>query len=129
MKRVNYQSLVWKQALNTNFEPHSPIGHGLQDNEGRLEIVWMERKPVPESMLELITCNCRRALYGDDCHCRILSLECTDLCKSTGNCENAEYCEKEKDDEEDSDAEEQGDNESENDDETDADLEDGENLE
>ena len=37
-KRANSQSLVWKQALNTNFEPHSPIGHGWQDNDGRLEI-------------------------------------------------------------------------------------------
>ena len=54
VKRANYQSLLWKQALNTNFEPHSPIGHGRQDDEGSLEIVWMECKPAPESMLELI---------------------------------------------------------------------------
>ena len=89
----------------------------------------MQCKPAPESMLELITCNCRRVLCGDDCQCRILSLECTDLCKYTGNCENIEYYENQKDDEEDSDGEEQGDNESENDDETDVDLEDGEDLE
>ena len=129
LKRANYQLLVWKQALNTNFEPHSPIGHVWQDNEGRLEIAWKERKPAPETMLELTTCNCRRALCGDDCQCRILSLECTDLCKCTANCENFEYCENEKDDQEDSDGEEQGDNESENDDETDVDLEAGQDLE
>ena len=129
VKQVNCQSLVWKQAFNTNFEPHSPIGHGWQDDEGRLEIVWMEYKPAPESMLELITCNCQLALCGDDCQCRILSSEYTDLCKCTGNCENVECCENEKDGEEDSDGEEQGDNESENDDETDVDLEDGEDLE
>ena len=64
---TNYQSLVWKQALNTNFELHFPIGNGWQDNEETLEIVWMERKPSPESMLELITCNCQRALCGDHC--------------------------------------------------------------
>ena len=78
-------------------------------------------------MLELMTCNCRRALYGDYCQCRILSLECTDLCKCTGNRENVKYCENEKD-KEDNGGEEQGDNESENDNETDVDLEDGENL-
>ena len=38
VKRANYQSRVSKQALNTNFELHSPIGHGWQDNEGRWEI-------------------------------------------------------------------------------------------
>ena len=112
--------------MNTNFESHSPIGHGWQDNEEKLEIVWMERKSASESMLELITCNCRWALCGNDCQCRILSLECTDLCKCTGNCENVKSCENEKDDEEDSDCEEQGDNESENDDESYVDLEDGE---
>ena len=96
VKRANYQLLVWKQALNINFEPHSPIGHGWQDNEGRLEIFWMERKLAPESMLAFINCNCRRALCGDYCQCRILSLECTDLCKCSGNCENVEYCENEK---------------------------------
>ena len=90
VKRANYQLLVSKQALNTNFEPHSPIRHGWQDNEGRLEIVWMERKPAPEHMLELITCKCRRALCGDDCQCGILSLDCTDLCKCTGNCDKVE---------------------------------------
>ena len=116
-------------CLEASFELHSPIGHGWQNNEGKLEIVLMERKPASESMLELITCNCLRALCGDDCQCRILSLECTDLCRCTSNCENVKYCENEKDDEEDSDGEEQGDNESENDDETDVDLEDGEDLE
>ena len=100
MKRGNYQYLDWKQASNTNFELHSPIGHSWQDNERRLEIVWMECKPAPESLMKLITCNCQRALCGDDFQCRILSLECTDLCKCTGNCENAQYCENEKDDEE-----------------------------
>ena len=83
---------------------------------------------MPESMLELITCNCRQALCGDDCQCRTLLLECTDLCKCTANCENVEYCENEKDDEEDNDGEEQGNNESENDDGTNVDLEDGEDL-
>ena len=107
VKQANYQSLVWKHALNINFELHSPIGHGWQDNEGRLEIVWMECKPAPESMSELITFNCWWALCGDDCQCRILSLECPDLCKCTGNFENVEYCENEKDDEENSDDEEQ----------------------
>ena len=107
VKRANYQLLVWKQVLRTNLELHSPIKHGWQDNEGRLEIVWVERKPAPESVLELIICNSRWALCGDDCQCRILSSECIDLCKCTGNCENVEYCENERD-KEDSDGEEQG---------------------
>ena len=68
-------------------------------------------------------------MCGDDCHCRILSLAYTDLCKYTGNYENVEYCENEKGNEEGSDGEEQGDNDSKNNDETDVDLEDGEDLE
>ena len=60
----------------------------------------MECKPAPESLMKLITCNCQWALCGDDFQCRILSLECTDLGKCSGNCENAQYCENGKDDEE-----------------------------
>ena len=81
--------------MNTNFELHFSIRHSWQDNEGRLEIVWMERNPAIESMLVLITCNCGGALCGDDCQCSVLSLECTGRCNCTGNCENVKSCENE----------------------------------
>ena len=79
IKRANYQSFVWKQALDSSFEVESPVGHGWQENDGNLEVMEMERKPAPESVLELITCTCRRSVSGEECQCRLLSLECTDL--------------------------------------------------
>ena len=105
IKRANYQSFVWKQALDSSFEVESPVGHGWQENYGNLEVMWMERKPAPESVLELITCTCRRSVCGEECQCWLLSLECTDLCKCTGNCDNVQYGDNEEQETDDEDEE------------------------
>ena len=39
--------------------------------------------PVPKSCL--MVCKCRNQL-AEMCQCRILGLECTDLCKCSGSC-------------------------------------------
>ena len=39
-------------------------------------------------MLEMMVCECRKSACGNICHCRILGLECTDLCKCSGSCNN-----------------------------------------
>ena len=44
--------------------------------------------PVPESVLEMMVCECRKSACGNMCQCRILRLECTDLCKCSGSCNN-----------------------------------------
>ena len=91
VKRANYQSYIWKRAFMVNPDVPSPTGHGWSENDSHLEIVWMENQPAPESLLELVVCNCRRAKCADNCQCRILSMECTDVCKCAGNCENIVY--------------------------------------
>ena len=101
VKRANYQSFVWKRALYANPDIPSPIGNGWSLKDDVLEVVWMENLPAPESVLELITCDCRRLKCNASCQCKILSLECTDICKCHANCENVTY-----DDQSDSDDEE-----------------------
>ena len=83
LKRANYQSFVWKRALQVNPDIPSPVRNGwsLKDD------VWK----VPESVLELVTCDCRRLNCNGNCQCRTLSLECTDVCKCHANCENIIY--------------------------------------
>ena len=100
LKRANYQSFVWKRALEVNPDIPSPVGNGWSLKDDVLEVVWMETLPAPESVLELVTCDCRRLNCNDNCQCRILSLECTDVCKCHGNCENVIY-DKESDSDED----------------------------
>ena len=48
----------------------------------------MENMPAPESVLEMMVCECRKSARGNMCQCRILELECTDLCKCPGSCNN-----------------------------------------
>ena len=88
VKRANYQSFIWKRALHANPDITSPVGDGWSLSGDVLEVVWMESLPAPESVLELITCDCRRLKCNASCQCKILSLECTDICKCHANCEN-----------------------------------------
>ena len=44
--------------------------------------------PTPASLLEMMLCKCRESSHQNMCHCRILVLECTDLCKCSGSCNN-----------------------------------------
>ena len=64
----------------------STTGHGWSENDNHLENVWIVNQSAPESLLELVVCNCSRAKCTDNCQCRILSMECTDVCKYAGNC-------------------------------------------
>jgi hypothetical protein len=90
IKRSNYQSFLWKHALVRD-EVITPVGHGWKDDNGSLEIVWMENPLAPNSIIELTTCNCGKSICEENCQCKILSIECTDLCKCRGNCGNIDY--------------------------------------
>ena len=69
----------------------APRGHGWREIDGKLEIVWIAYPPAPYSIMELLTCNCRRSIFNEDFQCRILLMECTDICRCAGNCANTEY--------------------------------------
>ena len=51
----------------------------------------MENQPVPESVVELITCTCLKSNCTNSYQCRVLSVECTDVCKCWGLCGNIIY--------------------------------------
>lgn len=100
VKRASYQAFVWKRALESNPDIPSPVGHGWEVKIDQLNVVWMENQPAPESVLELVTCQCRKSHCTSSCQCRVLSMECTDICKCRGNCENIVYFTDESDDNE-----------------------------
>ncbi|KAG1659185.1 hypothetical protein GQR58_022660 [Nymphon striatum] len=83
--RANYQAKIWKSALQTSPDIPGPGGHGwkldLSDPDGGLVIDWMEGKPAPEIVLELLVCTCSRLCEIETCMCMKNSLKCTDLCK------------------------------------------------
>ena len=86
--RANYQAYEWKRALDLTHVLLEPIGKGwiLEDDE--LKIEWMKQKPAPDSIIEFVSCKCRKSLCKSGlCQCFNMSLCCTDAC-NYNNCEN-----------------------------------------
>ena len=89
VRRANYQSYIWKRALRISTEEASPDGNGwCMSTDGCLEVVWSDTAPAPESVIELVSCKCRRLKFLESCQCRTLSVECTDMCRCSANCSN-----------------------------------------
>lgn len=42
---------------------------------------WMDNKPAPEVVLQLLACKCRKISELPSCVCLSSGLRCTDLCK------------------------------------------------
>ena len=86
--RANYQVREWKSALNIDYEQLDPDGKGWTTENNILNIKWMNQKPAPESILEFVSCQCRKnACKTGLCRCRNVNLLCSDICNCT-NCEN-----------------------------------------
>ena len=62
----------------------SPVGRGwkLEKNDGREELVidWMDGKPAPDAVLDLLSCTCRKSCDSATCACIKNGLRCTDMC-------------------------------------------------
>ena len=94
---INCHAYIWKRALVTNLNVPSGIDQGWEKNDDQL-VVWMENQPAPESMLKLITCTCHKSNYTNSYQCRVLLMECADVCKCQGLCRNIIYDSVESDD-------------------------------
>ena len=83
--RANYQACIWRRSLERNPVIPSPVGMGweMETLAGSqvLSIDWMEKKPAPAAVLELLACKCK------SCPCVANGLKCTDIC-ALANCEN-----------------------------------------
>eukprot|EP00794_Sanderia_malayensis_P021369 gene21369-23451_t len=87
-KRVSYVAGIVKRVFEPNPEVPSPHGFGWKINSDALEIEWMTKSPAPDSILELVSCNCKKAKCAtQNCVCVSHGLKCTDMCGCT-NCNN-----------------------------------------
>lgn len=66
----------------------SPIGNGWGMEDGELTVTWMTRNPAPDSVLQVVHCNCKKSkCCTERCTCMSAKLSCTDLCHCQ-DCEN-----------------------------------------
>ncbi|KAJ8395975.1 hypothetical protein AAFF_G00026830 [Aldrovandia affinis] len=64
--------------------PHvpSPVEHDwARNDDDQLTVEWMRGSPVPEAVLQLLSCNCSRRCKLPECQCMSSGLKCTNLCK------------------------------------------------
>ena len=71
--RVHHQAQQWRGVVL------NPTDWGWKVKDGRLTPLPSPREPAPETLLHLITCNCRSE-YERNCECRRSGLPCTSMC-------------------------------------------------
>lgn len=63
VKRANYQTVIYKRALDPHPVVPSPHGHGWKINGDDISIHWMDLPPAPTSVMEFAHCSCKK-----NCH-------------------------------------------------------------
>ena len=79
LKRVNYQTFVWRQALTAIQHLPQPESNGWVKDGPSLKPVYMTKEPAPSSLLELITCTCKGGCQSN-CSCNNTGLSCSEAC-------------------------------------------------
>ena len=88
--RVNYQTRIWKPALEPQPIVPPPQGNGWLLHDGELCIDWFDSLPAPLAVLELLSCHCGGKCENNHCCCISNQLHCTDACGcSKEKCENS----------------------------------------
>ena len=104
-------SIHLAKVFGSKSQNPEPEGHGWKLDEGKLVIDWMSDPPVPDTILEFLTCSCTRAFVNPTCVCILNGLQCTNMCplSMSGNMVWNEE-ENENDSQEEHDSEEESDN-------------------
>ena len=77
--RAYLQVQQWKQPTC----PLDPLSWGWSLVQGRLEPIQVDLPPAPETLLQVIRCNCKTDCSSNRCTCRKHGLQCSTAC---GNC-------------------------------------------
>lgn len=86
LRRANYQCYIWKSACTPILSLPSPVGNGwAEDNNGFLTPEYMIFDSAPSSVLELISCKCKKGCKNNLCSCRKANFNCCGLCKDCTN--------------------------------------------
>lgn len=80
LKRANYQTYIWRTSLTAMQDLPSPEGNGWKKEDTILQPVLMTKEPAPRSLMELTTCQCKKARCQSNCSCKNTGLSCTEAC-------------------------------------------------
>ncbi|KAL8625537.1 hypothetical protein ACOMHN_014626 [Nucella lapillus] len=84
-KRANFQAGLWRRSLSHDPDAPDPTQSGWKvENQNGTEVLvvdWMDVRPAPEAVIELLACKCTRACTALECTCIQHGLKCSDMCK------------------------------------------------
>ena len=86
--RANYQTAIWKSALEAQPSIPSPDGHGWSVVDNAIVISWKDNDAAPHALLNLTRCGCKTPCATNRCSCRSSNLACTVACRCPAECEN-----------------------------------------
>ena len=89
--RAHYQSMVRKLANCSQPNLPSPTDSGWKYEDGIHILIMMSLQPIPESCMELVSCQCKTGCQTLRCTCRKSKVHCTQSCKC-GNLPNNVPC-------------------------------------
>ena len=81
LRRANYQCYIWKAACEPLLRLPSPIENGWKLVDGAIQQERMLNLSVPNVIVELTRCNCKKGCKTQACSCRRENLNCTDSCR------------------------------------------------
>ena len=87
---ATYQAGNWKRCLQQHPTIPSAASMGWklhQVEEREVQFDWMDGKPTPDAVLELLACRCIRSCKLPSCVCLANGLKCTDIC-TLKECQN-----------------------------------------
>ena len=91
LMRSHFTALQWKFSLIPSPELPDPNEYGWKWDETKeiFELVMTTNPPVPDSIMELISCGCKTGCQMGRCWCRKNELLCAKMCRCK-DCENTD---------------------------------------
>ena len=87
--RMHIQARVWGQARIAQQEFLDPLQNGFyKDTHGQFKPATTDVLPAPDSIIEMVICQCKKDCLSQRCSCKSKNLPCTDLCQCSTLCEN-----------------------------------------
>ena len=92
LRRANYQCYIWKAACEPQLNLPEPTANGWTITNTGLEMEMTIIAAVPDTIVELVRCQCKKACKSKSCSCRKTNFVCTDacLCNEYNDCEYTE---------------------------------------
>ena len=63
-------------------------GDGWDYVDNCYKVHWIDNKPAPDEIVDLVACNCKISKCVDDCQCVQLEVPCTEICNCKNDCGN-----------------------------------------